>query len=363
MTISLNYNDSTFTVETISWDRDSYFIEFNTYWNRFIGAYAQKIAENTTNNWNTFNLVRTRTIVLLGINPDSQEADPSSPVKILPVSTYPSILASSLKDLILEKSREDLNILFQELLSKASNECANFIKEAILEKNCSVVKKINNDAKQILITNDSEENNNIFLRESGLKDLFFKSYCQINKEQIFNLPENNNLLITNNSFLARYYTKKGIKNILLADDLSKLSFKQVSSNNRITVNIDGASKGNPGEASIGIVFYKENKPPEEYSEFIGIHTNNFAEYTALIRALEIALNKGYKNIQVKSDSELIVKQIKKLYKIKDADMKDLFDKAYSLIEKFSLFDICHIPREENLKADKLANKALKNNPG
>lgn len=363
MTISLNYNDSTFNADTIIWDRDSYFIEFNTYWNRLIGAIAQKAAENTTDNWNTFNQVRTRTIILLGINLDSQEADPSSPIKVLPISVYPSIIASSLKDLILNKSREDINVLFQELVTKVSIECSNFLKSAIVQTNCNTVKQINSLAKQILITNDSEENNNVFLKESSLKELFFKCYSQINKEQISNLLENNSLLITKNPYLTNYYLKRGFKNILLTDDLNKLSFKKITSNNQVTVNIDGASRGNPGESSIGIIFYKENKPLEEHSEFIGIHTNNFAEYTALIRALEIALNKGYKNIQVKSDSELIVKQIKKLYKIKDADMKDLFDKAYSLIEKFSLFDISHIPREENLKADKLANKALKNNPG
>ncbi|MBI2996100.1 MAG: ribonuclease HI family protein [Candidatus Melainabacteria bacterium] len=127
----------------------------------------------------------------------------------------------------------------------------------------------------------------------------------------------------------------------------------------ITINIDGASRGNPGPASIGIAFYKDKELIEEMSEHIGICTNNFAEYTALIRALETSLNKGFDTIEVRSDSELVVNQINKRYKVKDADIKELFDKANSLIEKFHSFKIIYVPREENLRADKLANKALK----
>ncbi|OGI08657.1 MAG: hypothetical protein A3I68_01125 [Candidatus Melainabacteria bacterium RIFCSPLOWO2_02_FULL_35_15] len=127
----------------------------------------------------------------------------------------------------------------------------------------------------------------------------------------------------------------------------------------ITVNIDGASKGNPGPSSVGIVFQKDKKLIKEVSEFIGNHTNNFAEYTALIRALEISLEYGFQDIEIKSDSELVVKQINKVYKVKDADIKDLFDKVNSLSEKLSSFKITHIPREENLRADKLANQALR----
>ncbi|OGI18671.1 MAG: hypothetical protein A3B68_01410 [Candidatus Melainabacteria bacterium RIFCSPHIGHO2_02_FULL_34_12] len=129
-------------------------------------------------------------------------------------------------------------------------------------------------------------------------------------------------------------------------------------NNLIEINVDGASRGNPGESAIGIVFTRDNKIIDEVSEYLGIHTNNYAEYTALIRALEISKQKEYKNIEIFSDSELVTKQINKIYKVKDADIKELFDKAQALIKGFNSFSIKHVLREENLKADKLANNAL-----
>ncbi len=145
---------------------------------------------------------------------------------------------------------------------------------------------------------------------------------------------------------------------MLLEDIAQAKFKEASDNHWVTINIDGASRGNPGPASIGIVFYKKNETIKEVSESIGNHTNNFAEYAALIKALEISLENNYQNIDVRSDSQLVVNQINKKYKVKDADIKELFDKANSLIQKLSSFKIIFIPREENLKADKLANHAL-----
>jgi len=159
-------------------------------------------------------------------------------------------------------------------------------------------------------------------------------------------------------FLQNSYLARGIKNILLTDDLKMLSFSEI--NDLIKINIDGASRGNPGPSGIGIVFYKNNEITHEVSEFIGEKTNNFAEYTALIKALEICIENNYENIEIRSDSELVVKQVNKIYKVKDADIKELFDKVINLIQKLNSVRIIHVPREENLKADKLANNAIKN---
>ena len=166
------------------------------------------------------------------------------------------------------------------------------------------------------------------------------------------------MFITKNSFLKDSYSRRKLNNVLLLQNLKDIEI-WFSKKENIVIKIDGASKGNPGPSAIGIAIYKNNELTEEISEFIGNQTNNFAEYTALIRALEICLAKSYKNIEVNSDSELVVKQINKIYKVKDADIKELFDKANSLISKIPSFKITHVPREENLKADKLANNALK----
>lgn len=358
MSVILKYNKTEYNAHAILWDRDSYFIDFNNYWSRLAGSIAQKIAESTTDNWNKFNLVRTQSIKALGINPETGIPEPSSSINNLPTNIYPFLLASALKDILNEKKLDELNSLFQALVAKALDETKHYIKAAIITKNLEILKSVNKKTKQIIITNDSEENNGYFIKEAGLTPYLFKSISNINKEQLSELSNENFVLITKNKFLHDSYLKKNIKNVLCIEETSLLSFKET--NDTIKINIDGASKGNPGPSAIGIVFYKENEIINEVSEFIGNQTNNFAEYTALIRALEISEQNGYENIEIRSDSELVVKQINKIYKVKDPDIKDLFNKVNALMEKFSSVKITHIPREENSKADKLANIALKN---
>ena len=126
------------------------------------------------------------------------------------------------------------------------------------------------------------------------------------------------------------------------------------------VYIDGASRGNPGHAGIGIVI-KKNTGDKEISRlynYIGQTTNNVAEYTALVYGLQEALIKGLKNITVYSDSELIVRHIKGEYKVKSADLKPYYEQSCHLLRGFDDFEIRHLPREENREADKLANKAI-----
>ena len=359
MSIIIKYNQTEYKTDTILWDRDSYFIDFNIYWARLVGSIAQKIAENTTDNWNKFNLIRTQVIKVLGINLESCIPNESGPVTILPVNIFSSLLASSLQTLLIDKKLDELNNLFQSLIFKALHENQAQIKDSILYKNTELLKKINN-ADQILVTNDSLENNKIFLNESGILVNFTKIIPQANKEQLSDFLKLNSIFITQNSYLYNSYLKKEVKNVLLVNDINAMTFTEVSYE-QIKINIDGASKGNPGPASIGIAIYRGKELVEEISEFIGNKTNNFAEYTALIRALEISLERGFHSFTIQSDSELVVNQMNKKYKVKDADIKDLFDKSNSLIEKFKSVKIVHIPREENLRADKLANNAFKNN--
>lgn len=124
----------------------------------------------------------------------------------------------------------------------------------------------------------------------------------------------------------------------------------------IEIYIDGASRGNPGESGIGILF-KDNEQ-YNFKKYIGIGTNNNAEYTALITALEIALKSGLSRLNVNTDSMLVASQINGSWKVKDPEIRILFSKAKSLIEKLEDFSITHIRREFNSDADRLANEAI-----
>lgn len=128
---------------------------------------------------------------------------------------------------------------------------------------------------------------------------------------------------------------------------------------QLVLRIDGGSRGNPGPAAIGVVVEDaEGRVLEEISDRIGHTTNNVAEYQALITGLETALDRGARYIRVLSDSELIVRQLRREYKVRDAQLKELFDLAVGLVRRFKRVEIKHVPREENTAADLLVNKAL-----
>ena len=121
---------------------------------------------------------------------------------------------------------------------------------------------------------------------------------------------------------------------------------------------DGAARGNPGPAGIGVVIRNDAKILLEVSDYIGKATNNVAEYMAFIRGLEEAIDMGEKNIEVFSDSELLVKQINGEDRVKNEGLIPLFHHASSLIKKFKHCRVYHTAREENKLADKLANRGI-----
>jgi len=125
----------------------------------------------------------------------------------------------------------------------------------------------------------------------------------------------------------------------------------------IEVNIDGASRGNPGLSAIGIIIKQNEKILLEHSEFLGVRTNNQAEYEALRRALEIC-NTLDKELTVFSDSELLVNQRNAKYKIRNQNLKMISREISNLEKNFEKIQYRHIPREKNNKADRLANIAL-----
>src|SRR5206468_589038 len=122
---------------------------------------------------------------------------------------------------------------------------------------------------------------------------------------------------------------------------------------------DGGARGNPGPAGYGVVMQDESgKKVAALSEYLGHQTNNFAEYQGLIAALEYALQHGPKALKLISDSELLVRQIKGIYKVKNPTLQDLHGRAKELIAQLDWFSIGHAMREQNQEADQLANEAM-----
>jgi len=121
---------------------------------------------------------------------------------------------------------------------------------------------------------------------------------------------------------------------------------------------DGGSRGNPGPAGYGFVLLENGQPVAEGRGFAGSTTNNVAEYQGLIAGLEKAKSLGARAIMVRSDSELLVRQINGSYRVKNLRLKPLFERAQSLLRCFSSWRVEHVPREENRRADQLANEAM-----
>ncbi len=127
----------------------------------------------------------------------------------------------------------------------------------------------------------------------------------------------------------------------------------------LDIYIDGASKGNPGHAGVGVVICRDGEVIKNISAYIGKATNNFAEYSALIYALEEALILKADSLKVYTDSQLLCRQLKREYKIKSENIIGLYQQALRLVSAFQRVDFQDIPREQNCGADKLATKAVK----
>ena len=123
--------------------------------------------------------------------------------------------------------------------------------------------------------------------------------------------------------------------------------------------VDGASRGNPGEAGCGAVIYDpEGATARELSRYLGKATNNVAKYAGLLMGLEEAIKLGVKRLRVESDSELLVRQLNGIYKVREPRLIELHKRAQELLRRFESHRIRHVPREQNRVADKLANRGI-----
>jgi ribonuclease HI len=127
----------------------------------------------------------------------------------------------------------------------------------------------------------------------------------------------------------------------------------------LVIHIDGGSRGNPGPAGFGVhAVDAKGVVVAEHFGFIGTATNNVAEYSALVHAFKLASARGARRLEIRSDSELVVKQMNGIYKVKHPDMQTLYRQASTLRRGFEAAEIRHVRREQNKDADALANKAM-----
>jgi probable phosphoglycerate mutase len=139
---------------------------------------------------------------------------------------------------------------------------------------------------------------------------------------------------------------------------------QSSATNFITAYCDGGSRGNPGPAGYGVsIEDTSGRPIADLSEFLGVKTNNFAEYSGLLAALEYALMHGHPRLRVVADSELMVKQMKGQYQVKSPDLRPLWEEAKRRVAGLERFEIQHVLRGKNRRADALANQAMDRGTG
>jgi ribonuclease HI len=133
----------------------------------------------------------------------------------------------------------------------------------------------------------------------------------------------------------------------------------VSSEKTLRIHVDGASRGNPGDAGFGVhVAEPDGTTVAELYGHLGSATNNVAEYQGLLHALRWARDRGVQRLEIYSDSELLVRQMGGRYRVKNPKLQPLYREAAELVARFERVSLQHVPREQNRKADALANRAL-----
>lgn len=129
---------------------------------------------------------------------------------------------------------------------------------------------------------------------------------------------------------------------------------------KVQIYSDGGSRGNPGQAAIGFVIKESGNTVLSYGEPIGVTTNNVAEYKAALKAIRMSVERGFRDIELFVDSQLVERQVNGVYKVKSEELLLLHSELKQLIATLHRFSIRHIPRELNKEADKLVNAALDN---
>lgn len=132
----------------------------------------------------------------------------------------------------------------------------------------------------------------------------------------------------------------------------------------VEVFVDGASRGNPGPAGMGVIFRQEKGPILlTLKEYLGEATNNVAEYRALLAALKEAARRGFKRLRIHTDSQLMERQLNGVYRVRQPHLLGLYQQALKDLTSLDQYEILHVPRELNKEADELANQAIEEHFG
>lgn len=150
----------------------------------------------------------------------------------------------------------------------------------------------------------------------------------------------------------------GMTREALSEIIHAMTGTDQNSPSTAVLSVDGAARGNPGQAGAGMVLQTTDGSIHRFGEYLGEATNNVAEYRALLKGMQKAAQLGIRKLLVRSDSELIVKQLNGQYKVKSPHLQDLYFTAIKAISSFDKVTFTHVPREENKDADRMANLAI-----
>ncbi len=403
-------------IRAIILDKDGVFVDFAKLWGTIISYRAQTIAENALCSSDGFETIKNDCMMVMGLDPKTDRFDPFSPGSCMPFDHVKIALASSL---FTNMKKLNSEFTWHDAL-KVIDDSTDSVRKAYKivdhsEPIAGSIEKIQEISKAGyrlgVLTSDTEANAMGALEKFKIDKLFFKvqggkkKTPELYKElcaKLGVLPEEtimfgdtpmelksakecgamavgllSGVVDENNKAILEEHADFILA--ALADfDLSSLgdsthegnntSEQQklvVSANkqdmldtNTVVIFSDGASRGNPGEASVGAVLEEGGNVVKEISNVLGIATNNEAEYQALIAGLEAAIEMNYKKVIANADSELMVKQLKGDYKVKSSNMRPLYQRVKELEAQFDSVEYKHVTRANNWVADKLANEAL-----
>lgn len=394
MSINLKWPNGNFNdCELIVFDKDGTVVDFNSVWLNMAAARAQWLADHLSKNSGELFSWRNRLLKASGIDPESGSISLHGPIVNLSFESQSYCLATLIHTLHPEgiSWQEALNLTNKSIeWALHHNDPASLAEP--LEGAFEFIKELaKTNVKLAMITSDSTENAQRTLERFEV----LKYFCAVEGSDITPSKPSPRALLRvckkagvdpsrtivigdapNDVRMAREANIQVIciEGLAKANEISEmgahpitkwaeLSFETAKTTEVMILRTDGASRGNPGPAAIGAVIYDANgNLIRKLGRPIGNQTNNFAEYSALIGGLEEAIKLSPQELKIELDSELIVKQIQRKYKVKDYALLELFGKVNELLNQLKgKWEIRHIPRAQNSEADKLCNLALNNN--
>ena len=379
--------------ELIVFDKDGTIVDFKSVWLNMAAARAQWIADHLSSNSAELFSWRNRLLRAAGVEPESGDISLHGPIVNLSFESQSYCLACLIHTLQPDKFswEQALNLTNASIEWALHHNDPAALAEPIEGAFEFIQQLSTTNVKLALITSDSSENAKRTLQRFQVLDLFSvvegsdmipakpspRALLRVCKRA--GVDPSRTVMIGDAPNDVRMARETGVE-VLCLEGLAnreeliemgatpfkawrELSFKDVQNHEGLILRTDGASRGNPGPAAIGFVIYdlkgnlisKRGKP-------IGIQTNNYAEYSALIEGLEEALRLRPRKLMIEADSELMVKQIRKEYKVKDYALLELYGQVAERLNEYNgKWEIRRIARAHNYEADELCNLALNNN--